>query len=123
MSDWAKQANEWHHNLLTLGDFNIDRADDPLWKAFTSTGLTVPTPLRHVPRTVFSDPAKPDLGKYYDQIAWFESGDARLLNMTCRSAGNFDFVPHVYRNTALSKANISYRISDHYPLWVEFGLS
>ena len=57
MSGWAKQANEWHHNLLTLGDFNIDRADDPLWQAFTSTGLTVPVPLRHVQRTVFSDPA------------------------------------------------------------------
>jgi endonuclease/exonuclease/phosphatase family metal-dependent hydrolase len=123
MSDWAKQANEWHHNLLTLGDFNIDRADDPLWKAFTSTGLTVPAPLRQVPRTVFSEPAKPDLDKFYDQIAWFEGGDAKLLNMPCRSAGNFDFVPHVYKNIALTKANISYRISDHYPLWVEFGVA
>jgi hypothetical protein len=30
------------HNLLALGDFNIDRIGDPLFEAFTSTGLTPP---------------------------------------------------------------------------------
>ena len=123
MKEWASRSNRWHHNLLTLGDFNIDRADDPLWKAFTSTGLTVPAQLSRVPRTIFSNPAKPDLDKFYDQIAWFESGNAKLVNMTCRRGGNFDFLPHVYTNIPLSKANISHRISDHYPLWVEFGLT
>ena len=123
MADWAKRSNDWEHNLLTLGDFNIDRHGDPLWQAFTSTGLTTPADLRNVPRTVFSDPAKPDLEKYYDQIAWFESGGAELLNLAYRRGGNFDFLPHVYRNTSLTKTSISHRVSDHYPLWVEFELS
>jgi hypothetical protein len=28
MADWAKRSNRWHHNLLALGDFNIDRQGD-----------------------------------------------------------------------------------------------
>lgn len=36
-------------------------------------------------------------------------------------AGNVDFVPHVY--PGLSKTSVSWRISDHYPLWVEFALT
>lgn len=39
-------------NLILLGDFNIDeRADNPLFNAFVSTGLWVPEPLRGVKTT------------------------------------------------------------------------
>ena len=121
MTDWAKRSNRWHHNLLTLGDFNIDRKDDALWKAFTSTGLTVPADLHAVPRSIFADPDNPTLDKFYDQIAWFQT-NSRKLSMNYIQGGGFDFLPHVYTNTNLSKNSISYRISDHYPLWVEFAL-
>ena len=33
LSDWAKKVNEWDHNLITLGDFNIDRKDLALRRA------------------------------------------------------------------------------------------
>lgn len=123
MADWARQENDWSHNLIALGDFNIDRRGDPLWQAFTSTGLKSPDALNVVPRTIFSDPHKPELGKFYDQIAWFHDAAGRPeLRLTCRSAGFVDFMPYVYRELGLSKQAISYRISDHYPLWVEFGL-
>lgn len=121
MADWAQQANRWHHNLLVLGDFNIDRQGDALWQAFTSTGLEVPLALNEVRRSIFADPAHPALGKFYDQIAWFTSGQRRLLELDLRAAGGFDFVPHLYRDLAMSRAQMQYRISDHYPLWVEFG--
>lgn len=45
MGEWARRSNRWHQNLIALGDFNIDRRDDALWEAFTSTGLTVPEDL------------------------------------------------------------------------------
>ncbi|MFV0276774.1 MAG: endonuclease/exonuclease/phosphatase family protein, partial [Parahaliea sp.] len=77
MREWADRSNRWHQSLLTLGDFNIDRRGDDLWQAFTSTGLTVPDDLHRVPRTLFSDPANPDLDKFYDQIAWFETGSKK----------------------------------------------
>jgi len=121
MSDWANRSNRWHHNLIALGDFNIDREGDLLWQTFTSTGLTVPTDLNQVQRSIFADPDHPTLGKYYDQIAWFEENSGSMaLSMNYRQGGGFDFLPHVYTNTDLSKNSISYRISDHYPLWVEF---
>jgi len=123
MSEWAGRSNRWHHNLLTLGDFNIDRKDDDLWKAFTSTGLTVPADLHSVPRTIFADPDNPTLDKYYDQIAWFQTGSgSRKLSMDYIQGGGFDFLPYLYSDTTLTKNSISYRISDHYPLWSEFAL-
>ena len=123
MAHWARQAFNWHHNLLLLGDFNIDRKDDALWKAFVSTGLTVPDDLHQVRRTIFADPAHPTLDKYYDQIAWFSTASgAWRLEMDYRRGGGFDFLPFVYTDTTLTKNSISYRISDHYPLWVEFAL-
>ncbi len=121
MADWARQVNRWHHNLVVLGDFNIDRRDDALWQAFTATGLTVPAELNEVRRSIFADPGEPTLGKYYDQIAWFSSGRRQLMDMSLLAAGGFDFVPFLYRDLEMSRAQLQYRISDHYPLWVEFG--
>jgi endonuclease/exonuclease/phosphatase family metal-dependent hydrolase len=124
MSDWARRTNRWHHNLITLGDFNIDRRGDKLWQAFTSTGLTVPSDLEKVRRTIFAEEGDVQLDKFYDQIAWFESTKGvPQLSMPYLNSGSFDFIPHVYRDTSLSKYSISFRISDHYPLWAEFSLS
>ena len=97
-----------------LGDFNIDSAGDPLFQAFTSTGLTPPAELNDVPRT--SD--QPEGGHFYDQIAWFSgSGGVPALTLQYMAAGGFDFVPHL--TTRLTEAELSWRISDHYPLWAE----
>jgi len=49
MRNWADRESAWSHNLIALGDFNIDRQGDPLWAAFTSTGLTVPATLLSCP--------------------------------------------------------------------------
>ena len=43
-----------------------------------------------------------------------------LTNLNLRVGGNFDFMPYVYTDTPLTRRLVSYRISDHYPLWVEF---
>ncbi|MDW7710084.1 MAG: endonuclease/exonuclease/phosphatase family protein [Deferrisomatales bacterium] len=122
MAEWAARENRWHHNLLTLGDFNIDRHGDDLWRAFTSTGLHVPADLVSLPRTIFSEPGNPDTGKFYDQVAWFQEGSRRLLSMEYLSGGNFDFLPYVYTDANLSRNSISFRVSDHYPLWARFGI-
>ena len=97
-------------NLIVLGDFNIEkRIGDPLFDAFCETGLVVPEPLR-ILRTTFGAQAK-----YYDQIAWF-MGKFDLLGGS--RGGVIDFVGALYPE--LSTSQMSYRISDHFPLWVEF---
>jgi endonuclease/exonuclease/phosphatase family metal-dependent hydrolase len=98
-------------NLIVLGDFNIDqRGDNPLFQAFVSTGLQVPSTLRDL-RTTFG--AQP---KHYDQIAWF-MGDMRL---NFRSAGVVDFAGAVFQEMPLKQ--MAFRVSDHLPLWVEFTI-
>ena len=121
MSEWALQENAWDHNLIILGDFNIDRRGDERYEAFTSTGLTIPDDLENAPRSIFADPQKPDLGKYYDQVAWFTGNYGKpALSLEYSRGGTFDFVKTALKNLNLTKNQLSWRISDHYPLWVEF---
>jgi len=99
-------------NVIVLGDFNIDdRGENPLFKAFVSTGLMVPAQLLNLKSTYDSKP------KFYDQIAWFMDG----LNLMFRNkAGVIDFSGAVFKDLTLSA--MSYRLSDHFPLWVEFSI-
>lgn len=122
MLSWATQTNRYHQNLLLLGDFNIDRMGDPLWDVFTSTGLHVPDDLHHVKRSIFiGNDDDPRTDKFYDQIAWFNSASGRAqIRMEYLRGGGFDFLPYVYTGRGISKRSISFRMSDHYPLWVEF---
>lgn len=119
LADWAKDVNAWDHNLIALGDFNIDRKGDPLYDAFTSTGLHTPEELDNVPRTISAVPGKPDKNKFYDQIAWFDGkGKVPILSMNYSNAGGFDFKKFIMKD--LDNTSLSWRISDHYPLWCEF---
>lgn len=123
MRDWANRSNAYSHNLIALGDFNIDRKGSPLWDVFTSTGLTVPDDLDSAPRTIFATQNDPRTDKFYDQIAWFEKADgAKVLNLDYIKGGYFNFLPFVYTDTNLSKTSISFRVSDHFPLWCEFAV-
>lgn len=121
LDSWARRTSSFGQNFIALGDFNIDRRDDPLWQAFTSTGLTVPDELLNVKRSIFAVDNDPDLKKYYDQIAWFVSGGKRQLNMEYVTAGFFDFVPFIYGETGFTNAALQHRLSDHYPLWAAFN--
>lgn len=120
LSDWAKDINAYHHNLIVLGDFNIEKRGDLLDKTFLSEGLYVPPELQNeqVTRSIFNE------SKYYDQIAWFNGqGMKPQLSMNFIKGGNYDFVGHSLKNRNLSKQRLSYLLSDHYPLWAEFSLS
>jgi endonuclease/exonuclease/phosphatase family metal-dependent hydrolase len=123
MYEWAHETNDYSQNLILLGDFNIDRIDSPLWKAFTETGLYVPDGLNRVKRSIFIDEGEdPRLDKYYDQIAWFKkSSKKKLLTLEMDSCGGFDFLPYIYKDNDLTRNEISHRISDHYPLWCCFS--
>ncbi|MES5820550.1 endonuclease/exonuclease/phosphatase family protein [Streptomyces sp. RG80] len=119
LADWAEQEFGWDHNLIALGDFNIDRAGDPLFQAFTSTGLVPAPALNGLPRTIFDDPGAEH---FYDQIAWFTKGQKRrpVLTLEARAGGHIDFVPELRGDRTLNA--LSWHISDHYPLWVEFKI-
>ncbi|MEX2245758.1 MAG: endonuclease/exonuclease/phosphatase family protein [Dehalococcoidia bacterium] len=122
IADWlAGMANDvasWGHNLIVLGDFNIDRRGDALYNAFTSTGLRTHPDFDAIPRTIFDSGVE----HFYDQIAWFtEDGAIPKLSLRYVRGGYFDFVP-VLKPAAMTKASFSFRMSDHYPMWAEFLL-
>lgn len=117
LAKWAKEMNEYEQNFIALGDFNIDERGDVLNKTFIAEGLHVADQLKDCTRSIF------DETKYYDQIAWF-TGNTGIpeLSMKCIKGGNFDFVNKVLKNRNLTKQQLSWHMSDHYPLWVEFSL-
>jgi endonuclease/exonuclease/phosphatase family metal-dependent hydrolase len=124
LAEWATQGDAWGTNLIALGDFNIDRRNDPLYQAFTSTGLRPPAGLNHVPRTIFDNPdpaAPPDHRHFYDQVAWFvDTPGVPALTLQYENAGMFNFAGGLI--PAANTLQLSWRISDHFPLWVEFRL-
>jgi endonuclease/exonuclease/phosphatase family metal-dependent hydrolase len=108
--DRARIVGAEEDNLIVLGDFNIDtRGNDPLFQAFISTGLIVPDELLGSKTTYGTD------SKFYDHIAWFMS--EMDLNFNNR-AGVINFAGAVYQELTLRQ--MSHRVSDHFPLWVEF---
>ena len=108
--DRTRAGKAEESNLIVLGDFNIDRrGDNPLFQAFVSTGLIVPAQLLGLKTTYGTE------AKHYDQIAWF-MGDLEL-NFNQR-AGVIDFAGAVYQDISLR--SMSFRVSDHFPVWVEF---
>lgn len=121
LRNWAERMDDYGQNLICMGDFNIDRKDDPLWQAFTSTGLTPAPGLEAFPRTLFASLEQPDLESFFDQIAWFQTVKGKpYLSMAFRQSGQINFEGAVL--THLDKTKLSWRMSDHYPLWVEFGV-
>ena len=108
--DRAKIADTEEDNLIVLGDFNVDRrGDNPLFQTFVSTGLIVPPQLLDAKTTYGTEP------KFYDHIAWF-MGDIDLN--FAEHAGVIDFAGAIYKELTLGQ--MSFRVSDHFPLWVEF---
>src|ERR671916_302003 len=122
LAEWARDVNGWDHNVIALGDFNIDRRGDALHDAFVSSGLDIPEDLQGVPRTIFADPGRPHLDKFYDQIAWFAGRNGLpALSLRYSRGGFFDFTGAALTARGLTKTQLSWRISDHYPLWAEFS--
>lgn len=117
LREWASSMKSFDQSLILLGDFNIDRMGDPRYDAFVSSGLSVPENLWNVRRTLIDNQTK-----FYSQIAWFENQNKiPQLSIRYLNGGIFDFGPHIMKKARLSPFQLSWRISDHLPLWAEFS--
>jgi endonuclease/exonuclease/phosphatase family metal-dependent hydrolase len=112
--DRATTPGSEEQNLIVLGDFNIERrGDNPLFNAFVSGGLMVPPQIIGLSTTYSrTEP------KHYDQIGWFMDENFQLKYT--ERAGTVDFTGAVFQE--ISPFLMSFRLSDHFPLWVEFQL-
>ncbi len=117
MYDWAKQLKKWNQSLIILGDFNIERKNDEAYNAFVSKNLFIPDDISDLPSTIFKGI------KLYDQIGWFKNSQSKeQISLDYVRGGIFDFREKVLPNRGLSLSKLSFRISDHFPLWVEYNV-
>ena len=101
-------------DIILMGDFNIPKMNDPLYKAITSKGLKAPEALM-----------KPDLGsnltknKRYDQILHYPTETKCFTN----NGGVLDFykkdIAGLYPKNTPNKTKFTYELSDHLPLWIQ----
>jgi endonuclease/exonuclease/phosphatase family metal-dependent hydrolase len=115
----GKQPDDFRANLLALGDFNVERDDDPIVAALTQRGMATAEVLADKRRTTSDRPGGG--GKIaYDQFAWFPPATnlPGALRLPVLQGDSFPWDDHILSDAA-SK---DFRISDHYPLWLELSV-
>ncbi len=104
-------------DIILMGDFNIPKIGDKLYKAITSKGLKTPAALLSLDHG--SNLAK---NKRYDQILHYPS----ITKSFTDKAGILDFytggIKKLYPTNTPTKAKFTYELSDHLPLWVQVDL-
>jgi hypothetical protein len=145
LRSWLVRRDQWAPNLIALGDFQLydekerPYKDNPMYRAFTSTNLYIPEPLRRIRSTIFGEPGV-SCG-----LAWFEDS----FGLKVLDAGNFDFMDVLeetrFKDFGFAQINVQTSvpdvwqyipdeeqrrkayamgkyISDKLPLWVEFSI-
>jgi endonuclease/exonuclease/phosphatase family metal-dependent hydrolase len=101
-------------DIIVMGDFNIPSRRDPMFAAITSQGL-------ELPKALIVDEFGTNLArdKRYDQILHL----ARYPENFSNAGGVLDFYAsdHTPLFPALTKAEFTYQMSDHLPLWIQIN--
>jgi endonuclease/exonuclease/phosphatase family metal-dependent hydrolase len=120
LAEWidSRRGDEYgvDKDIIVMGDFNIPKVDDKLFKAITSKGLRIPKKLRGIKH---GSNLKKD--KRYDQILHYPVHTKCFTN----NAGVLDFytagIAKLYPGLQLTKTKFTYELSDHLPLWVQLN--
>lgn len=126
LADWIDTRFEdtfvEDHDLIVMGDFNVPKIGDRLFKALTSRGLQVPDTLVNL-RAGDQVIGGSNLGKdaRYDQILHLPTVKKRFSN----EGGTLDFfgsdasIKVLFPDKAYTREKFSFQLSDHFPLWVQ----
>ena len=118
LAEWVEAKRQEKHcedkDLIVMGDFNVPSTDGALFKALTSHGLQIPSALR---KLKFG--SNLEKNKRYDQILHYATYPENFTN----AGGVVDF----YQGDidplfpGMSKADFTYQMSDHLPLWMQIN--
>lgn len=126
LADWIdtrfKDKFVEDHDLIVMGDFNVPKIGDNLFKALTSCGLQVPDTLVNL-RAGEHVIGGSNLGRdaRYDQILHLPTLKKRFSN----AGGTLDFfgsdagIKVLFPDTGYTRQKFSFQLSDHFPLWVQ----
>jgi Endonuclease/Exonuclease/phosphatase family len=110
------------HDLIVMGDFNVPKLGDKLFKALTSRGLQIPAALKTL-KAGGQVVGGSNLGKNarYDQILHLPTVEKRFTNL----GGVVDFfgsdahIKELFPAASYDRKKFSFQLSDHLPLWVQ----
>lgn len=122
LADWVedRRNNKFttDEDIILLGDFNIPKQNNYLFKAITGKGLIIPEALRG------SHGSNLMKEKNYDQIFHYPAYEGKLI----KKAGILDFfiggeagIKKLFPNENLTKDKFTYQLSDHLPLWAQLN--
>jgi endonuclease/exonuclease/phosphatase family metal-dependent hydrolase len=126
LADWIdtrfKSKYVEDNDLLVLGDFNIPKVDDNLFKALTSRGLKIPTQLKQL-KSGDEVIGGSNLGKdaRYDQILHRPT----VPDNFCNKGGVLDFfiddahIEQLFPAKNYTRDKFSFQLSDHMPVWIQ----
>lgn len=127
LSDWidTRFKNKYveDHDLVVMGDFNVPKIGDKLFKALTGCGLRVPDVLEDLKvgdRTIGGSNLKENAR--YDQILHLPTGGKKRR---ITAGGTVDFfdrgkcIKELFPDKNYSARQFSFQMSDHFPIWVQ----
>lgn len=126
LADWIdtrfKDKFVEDHDLVVMGDFNVPKIGDKLFKALTRRGLQIPDALQNLKageQVIGGSNLKKDAR--YDQILHLPTMKKRFTT----SAGTLDFfgsaarIKELFPDKDYDTAKFSFQLSDHFPVWVQ----
>ncbi|HJR07069.1 MAG TPA: endonuclease/exonuclease/phosphatase family protein [Pyrinomonadaceae bacterium] len=129
LADWIdtrfKSKYVEDNDLLVLGDFNIPKVDDDLFKALTSSGLQIPKQLKQL-KSGDAVIGGSNLGKNarYDQILHRPTVPENF----CNNGGVLDFfidddhIDELFPGKKYTREKFSFQMSDHMPVWIQVNV-
>jgi endonuclease/exonuclease/phosphatase family metal-dependent hydrolase len=126
LADWIemrfKSEDVEDNDLIVMGDFNIPKLGDDLFKALTSKGLQIPESLLELKYGDIVVKGS-NLGKdaRYDQILHLPTAKNRFSNF----GGTVDFyisdakIKELFPTSNYTREKFTYQMSDHFPVWVQ----
>ncbi|UCE24123.1 MAG: endonuclease/exonuclease/phosphatase family protein [Candidatus Zixiibacteriota bacterium] len=120
LAEWVhKRRNEAHvvdRDFIVLGDFNILKVGDELFKAVTSKGLMIPEGLKGKHGTNLAR------AKHYDQILHSPAHEGLFTDR----GGKIDFYDGsfapLYPGVKKTDKQLTWELSDHLPLWIQVNV-
>ena len=129
LADWLdtrfKSKYVEDNDLLVLGDFNIPKIDDDLFKALTSSGLLIPKQLRKL-KSGDAVVGGSNLGTNarYDQILHRPT----VPDHFCNTGGVLDFfiddahIEELFPGKKYTREKFTFQLSDHMPVWIQVNV-
>lgn len=120
LAEWVDKRMKSEHvfdkDIIVMGDFNIPKKGDEIYKALISKGLEIPDALRGVHGTNLSREND------YDQIVHYKKYTKTFKDV----GGVVDFYKKDWRKLfpeskypEMTKKDFTFQMSDHLPLWVQ----